>query len=143
MKTFSKFEIARLKRTAQNINQYLNKAAKLKEKIAKLQAELDEVNQLIEVTDAPTKLMTGGYGTQDIFDRVLNDNGTTRLWGFEFKYPFTIIPPVDDVIKARAYGNLIPGQNAKTTEDQSEETPSEPEDMTEEEIVEELKGIEE
>lgn len=132
MKTFSKFEIARLKRTAQNVNQYLNKASKLQEKITKLQAELDDINKLIEVTDAPTKMMTGGYGTQDIFNKVLNDNGTTKLWSFEFKYPATIIPP---------HSIEYPENTEDTILTYNEENSSE--DMTEEEIVEELKGIEE
>ena len=43
MKTFSKFEIAAIKRTAQNVNTLVTKKNKLKEKIEALQKEYDEL----------------------------------------------------------------------------------------------------
>ena len=100
-KKFTKFELARLKRTAQNVDQYITKKNKLVAKITELQNELDGINNLIEVTDAPTKAMTGGYGTEDIIKKVvtptdkLDKNGNTiKVTSYEFKYPDTIIPPV-------------------------------------------------
>ena len=98
-KKFTKFELARLKRTAQNVDQYLTKKNKLKSKIAELENELSEINQLIELTDAPTKAMTGGFGTEDIIKKVvtptdkLDKNGNViKQTTFEFIYPDTIIP---------------------------------------------------
>lgn len=98
-KKFTKFELARLKRTAQNVDQYLTKKNKLKSKIAELENELLEINQLIELTDAPTKAMTGGFGTEDIIKKVvtptdkLDKNGNViKQTTFEFIYPDTIIP---------------------------------------------------
>lgn len=103
-KKFSKFELARIKRTAQNVDQFLQKKNKLEAKKAEIEAELAEVNNLIELTDAPTKAMTGGYGTEDIIRKVvtptdkLNKNGdVVKLTTFEFIYPDTIIPPVIEV----------------------------------------------
>ena len=100
-KKFTKFELARLKRTAQNVDQYITKKNKLVAKITELQNELNGINNLIEVTDSPTKAMTGGYGTEDIIKKVvtptdkIDKNGNTiKVTSYEFKYPDTIIPPV-------------------------------------------------
>lgn len=104
MKEFTKFEKARLKRTAQNVDQYLSKKNKLVAKITELQSELDSINQLIELTDAPTKAMTGGYSTEEIIRKVvtptdkLDKNGNIiKQTSYEFIYPDTIIPPVMEV----------------------------------------------
>lgn len=98
-KKFTKFELARMKRTAQNVDQYITKKNKLVAKIAELQAELDGLNSLIELTDAPTRAMTGGYGTEDIIKKVvtptdkLDKNGNVvKITTYEFLYPETIIP---------------------------------------------------
>ena len=98
-KKFTKFELARMKRTAQNVDQYITKKNKLVAKITELQAELDGLNSLIELTDAPTKAMTGGYGTEDIIKKVvtptdkLDKNGNVvKITTYEFLYPETIIP---------------------------------------------------
>lgn len=100
-KKFTKFELARMKRTAQNVDQYLTRKNKLEAKKAEIDAELAEVNNLIELTDAPTKAMTGGYGTEDIIKKVvtptdkLDKNGNViKQTTFEFLYPDTIVPPV-------------------------------------------------
>ena len=105
-KKFTKFELARMKRTAQNVDQYISKKNKLATKITELQAELNSIQQLIDLTDAPTKAMTGGYGTEDIIKKVvtptdkLDKNGNViKMTTYEFLYPDTIIPPVkEDVV---------------------------------------------
>ena len=81
-KEFTKFELARMKRTAQNVEGFLKQKNKLEEKKAKIEEELAVINQQIELTDAPTVAMTG-YHTEDIIKKVT----------FEFIYPNTIIPP--------------------------------------------------
>lgn len=103
-KKFTKFELARMKRTAQNVDQYIQKKNKLEAKQAELQAELDKLKQLIELTDAPTMAMTGGYGTEDIIKKVVtptnkfDKNGNLiKTTTFEFKYPDTIIPPTNEL----------------------------------------------
>ena len=99
-KKFTKFELARLKRTAQNVEQFVAKKNRLVTQINKIQAELNEVNNMIELTDAPTVAMTG-YHSEEIIKKVvtptdkLDKNGNViKMTTFEFIYPDTIIPPV-------------------------------------------------
>lgn len=99
-KEFTKFELARLKRTAQNVEGFLKQKNKLEAKKAEIEAELANVNQQIELTDAPTVAMTG-YHTEDIIKKVVtptdqvDKNGNViKKVTFEFIYPDTIIPPV-------------------------------------------------
>ena len=101
-KEFTKFELARLKRTAQNVEGFLKQKNKLEAKKAEIEAELANVNQQIELTDAPTVAMTG-YHTEDIIKKVVtptdqvdkNDNVIKNVT-FEFIYPDTIVPPVTE-----------------------------------------------
>ena len=102
-KEFTKFELARMKRTAQNVEGFLKQKNKLEEKKAKIEEELAIVNQQIELTDAPTVAMTG-YHTEDIIKKVVTPTDQVDKNGniikkvtFEFIYPDTIVPPVTDV----------------------------------------------
>lgn len=104
MKEFSKFEKARMKRTAANVSMYLKKKNKLVSQIEALQKELDEVQQLIDLSDAATKALTGGYGTEDILQLVVEETDKADAKGnpikvskWEFKYPDTIIPPAEEI----------------------------------------------
>ena len=98
-KEFTKFELARMKRTAQKVEGFLKQKNKLEEKKAKIEEELAIINQQIELTDAPTVAMTG-YHTEDIIKKVItptdqvdkNGNVIKRVT-FEFIYPDTIVPP--------------------------------------------------
>lgn len=99
-KEFTKFELARMKRTAQNVEGFLKQKNKLEEKKAKIEEELATVNQQIELTDAPTVAMTG-YHTEDIIKKVVTPTDQVDKNGniikkvtFEFIYPDTIVPPV-------------------------------------------------
>ena len=102
-KEFTKFELARLKRTAQNVEGFLKQKNKLEEKKTKIEEELSIINQQIELTDAPTVAMTG-YHTEDIIKKVVTPTDQVDKNGniikkvtFEFIYPDTIVPPVTDV----------------------------------------------
>lgn len=102
-KKFTKFELARLKRTAQNVSQFVTKKNKLIARIAELQAELDSINNMIDLTDAPTVALTG-YHSEQIIKKVvtpsdkLDKNGNLiKVTTYEFIYPDTIIPPVIEV----------------------------------------------
>jgi hypothetical protein len=111
-KEFTKFELARMKRTAQNVEGFLKQKNKLEEKKAKIEEELTIINQQIELTDAPTVAMTG-YHTEDIIKKVViptdqvdkNGNVIKRVT-FEFIYPDTIVPPVTDVAEEEASVNV-------------------------------------
>lgn len=101
-KEFTKFELARLKRTAQNVEGFLKQKNKLESKKAEIEAELANVNQQIELTDAPTVAMTG-YHTEDIIKKVVtptdqvDKNGNViKKVTFEFIYPDTIVPPITE-----------------------------------------------
>lgn len=125
-KKFTKFELARMKRTAQNVDQYLTRKNKLVASIAELQAELDSVNQLIELTDAPTKAMTGGYGTEDIIRKVVTPTDKTDKKGnilkvttYEFIYPDTIVP----VDEAPVVADETPVVEVEPATDETDFTP--------------------
>lgn len=98
-KEFTKFELARMKRTAQNVDGFLKQKNKLEAKKAEIDAQLKVINEQIELTDAPTVAMTG-YHTEDIIKKVVtptdqvDKNGNViKKTTFEFIYPDTIIPP--------------------------------------------------
>lgn len=99
-KEFNKFEKARIKRTAQNVDQYVSKKNRLVAQIAEKQAEVDNLQQMIDLSDAPIKLMTGGYGVEDLVRKVitptdkLDKNGNIlKSTSYELIYPDTVVPP--------------------------------------------------
>ena len=103
-KEFTKFELARLKRTAQNVDGFLKQKNRLVAKKTEIDAQLAILNEQIELTDAPTVAMTG-YHTEDIIrkvvtptDQVAKDGQIIKKVTFEFIYPDTIIPPTNEVI---------------------------------------------
>ena len=103
-KKFTKFELARLKRTAQNVSQFVTKKNKLVAKVAEMQEEINKLQELIDLSNAPIKLTFNGYGVEDLVKKVvtasdkLDKNGNiTKTTSFEFIYPDTIVPPVMEV----------------------------------------------
>ena len=105
-KKFSKFEIATIKRTAQSVNPMVSKKAKLKEQIDALQAEYDQLNTMQEQYEASIKTMTGGYGTEDLVDKVIettsavDKNGKPiKVTKYVLKYPETVIPVAAEEIE--------------------------------------------
>jgi len=103
MKELSKFEIAAIRRTAQNVNAMVTKKTKLKEKIDALQAEYDQIEEAQEQFEVPIRKMTGGYGTEDLIVKVIEDTGKldkdgkpVKLAKYVLKYPDTILPPAMD-----------------------------------------------
>lgn len=107
MKKFKSMELARLKRTAQNVDQFISRKNRLITKIGELQKELAEVNRMIEITDAPTREMTGGFGSEDIIRKVVTNTGVVNKNGveikkttFEFIYD-TIIPEVENTMDTK------------------------------------------
>ena len=103
---FSKFEIATIKRTAQSVNHMVSQKAKLKEQIDALQAEYDQINTMQEQYEASIKTMTGGYGTEDLVDKVIettsavDKNGKPiKVTKYVLKYPETVIPVAAEEIE--------------------------------------------
>ena len=125
-KEFTKFELARMKRTAQNVEGFLKQKNKLEEKKAKIEEELAVINQQIELTDAPTVAMTG-YHTEDIIKKVVTPTDQVDKNGniikkvtFEFIYPDTIVPPVTDVAEEET-SDKVEMTTASDVEEPSEE----------------------
>lgn len=105
IKTFTKFEKARIKRTAQNVDQYVSRKNRLVAKVTEMNEEINNLQQMIDLSDAPVKLMTGGYGVEELINKVvtptdkLDKNGNViKQTTYEFKYPDTIIPPVVEAV---------------------------------------------
>ena len=122
-KEFTKFELARMKRTAQNVEGFLKQKNKLEEKKAKIEEELSVINQQIELTDAPTVAMTG-YHTEDIIKKVVTPTDQVDKNGniikkvtFEFIYPDTIVPPVTDVAEEETPVNVEETTSSGVEED--------------------------
>ncbi len=128
-KEFTKFELARMKRTAQNVEGFLKQKNKLEEKKAKIEEELAIINQQIELTDAPTVAMTGCH-TEDIIKKVVTPTDQVDKNGniikkvtFEFIYPDTIVPPVAE--------EEAPAETEETTASDVEESSEETTESTE------------
>lgn len=66
MKELSRFELAIVKRTAQNTKSLRTKRDKLVAKIAEARLKLDEINETIEGFEAPIKAMTGGFTSEEV-----------------------------------------------------------------------------
>lgn len=65
-KELSRFEIAIVKRTAQNTKALRTKRDKAKAKIEALTAELQEIEAVIEKFEAPVKEITGGLTSEEV-----------------------------------------------------------------------------
>ena len=99
MKKFSKFEIATIKRTAQNVNPMVSRKAKIKEQINALQAEYEQLDTMQEQYEASIKTMTGGYRAEDLVEKIIETTGAVdkngkpvKVTKFVLKYPETVIP---------------------------------------------------
>lgn len=71
MKELSRFELAIVKRTAQNTKSLRTKRDKLVEKIEKAQEELVVINEAIEGFEAPIKTMTGGFTSEEVLAGIM------------------------------------------------------------------------
>lgn len=67
----SRFELAIVKRTAQNTKSLRTKRDKLVEKIEKAQEELGVINEAIEGFEAPIKTMTGGFTSEEVLAGIM------------------------------------------------------------------------
>ena len=99
MKKFTKFEIAAMKRTAANVDQFVRRRNTLMAKKTEIDNELSIIEASIDAADAPTRAMTGGYGSEQLFNKEVTDTGKVDKNGtpikttkFVPKYPETIIP---------------------------------------------------
>lgn len=103
MEKFSKFFIASLKRTAQNVAPLVRKKNRLHEEIAKKEEELKFIQTQMDVYEAAIKEVTGGYSTEDLIERIVEttdktdkDGKPVKITKWVLKYPDTIIPPAEE-----------------------------------------------
>lgn len=89
---FSKFEIAALKRTAANVDKYVSRKNKLVEKKTAIDAELTQLQTMIDGWQEPIKSMTGGYTTEDLVVKTIDKSGANPVTKYSLKYPDTVIP---------------------------------------------------
>lgn len=106
-KEFSKFFIASLKRTAQNVSPLVRRKQKLQAEIVDREKELESIQKQLEIYEAPIKEATGGYGTEDLIVRIVEVTDKTDKDGkpikstkWNLKYPDTIIPPAEETAEA-------------------------------------------
>ena len=102
-KEFSKFFVGTLKRTAQNVSPLVIKKQKLLAKKNEIDSELEFIQEQIEQYEAPIKKVTGGYGTEDLIERVVeatdktDKNGNVvKVTKWNLKYPETIVPTTEN-----------------------------------------------
>lgn len=98
-KKFSKFFVASLKRTAQNVYPLVRQRNKLQKQIEEAQEKLNSINIQLDAYQAPIKEQTGGYTTDDLISREVIDTGKTDKNGkpvkqtvYKLIYPDTIVP---------------------------------------------------
>jgi len=103
-KEFSKFFVASLKRTAQNVSPLVRRKQKLKAEIADREEELKSIQVQLDTYEAPIKEATGGYGTEDLVVRTVEVTGKVdkngkpvKVTKWNLKYPETIVPVEEDV----------------------------------------------
>ena len=89
MTTLSRFQMAAIKRTAQNVKSFNKKKVTIETKIKALTTELEEINRTIESWEEPIKLMTGGKTSTQILatlnveeDSTISEDPATEINSF-------------------------------------------------------------
>ena len=72
-KELTRFELAIVKRTAQNTKSLRTKRDKLVDKINKAQEELTVINETIDKFEAPIKEMTGGFTSEEYLNDTIGN----------------------------------------------------------------------
>lgn len=130
-KEFSKFFVASLKRTAQNVSPLVRRKQKLQAEIVDREEELKSIQVQLDTYEAPIKEATGGYSTEDLVvrtvevtDKVDKDGKPIKVTKWNLKYPETIVPveetaePADEETEAPEAGTVVPP--AETLEPETE-----------------------
>lgn len=106
MKEFSKFEIATIKRTAQNVAPLVRRKNKIKEKMDELYAELQQLETQQTQWEQAIVTMTGGYTTEDLVDKVVEttnsvdkEGNPVKVTKYVLKYPDTVVPVREEVLE--------------------------------------------
>lgn len=68
MKELNRFEMAAVKRTAQNVKKFLKTQACLEAKMTKISEDLAQLKDSIDAWETPIKLMTGGFTSTEVLE---------------------------------------------------------------------------
>lgn len=79
MKELTRFEMAVVKRTAQNTKSLRTKRDKLVAKINACELELQTINTMIDKFEQPIKELTGGYTSEEVLNGVNEPESTQTL----------------------------------------------------------------
>ena len=72
MKELSRFEMAAVKRTAQNVKSIRTKLVKLEEKQSLITAEINQLEEMINDWEQPIIKMTGGFTSEQVLNGEMN-----------------------------------------------------------------------
>lgn len=104
MKKLSRFEVAQIKRTAQNVKMMRSKSKRLTEKRDALNTELDMLNQSIEAFETPIRIITGGLSSEEYL------NGET----VEEPLPTTVEEPLPTPEEFKAEEDVLQSESQKS-----------------------------
>ena len=123
MKKFTKFEIATIKRTAQNVSPMVSKKRKIAAQMIALKEEYDNLAKMQEQYEASIRTMTGGFSTEDLVNKVvettnsLDKNGNpVKITKFVLKYPDTVVPPTEEIPTQRVEDTTEEEHNTEVSE---------------------------
>lgn len=113
---FTKFQVAQLKRTAQNVNQMVRRKETIVKNLNELNAELLQIQAQIDGWQSPIKMVFDGYTTEDLVEKVVTTTDKVdpktgkniKVTKFVLKYPETIVPPT--VIESES-GSVVVDNN--------------------------------
>lgn len=107
MKELSRFELAIVKRTAQNTKSLRTKRDKLVEKIEKAQEELGVINEAIEGFEAPIKTMTGGFTSEEVLAGIMAVAEATEEAVGEVEVPASeAVALTEEIAPANPFGEV-------------------------------------
>ena len=123
-KEFSKFFVASLKRTAQNVSFLVKRKHKLQAEIAQREEELKSIQAQLDIYEAPIKEATGGYTTEDLVVRTVEITDKTNKEGkpikvtkWSLRYPETIVPVEEEAAGVNTQAEeFTEGEAVVTTE---------------------------
>ena len=104
MKKLSRFEVAQIKRTEQNVKMMRSKSKRLTEKRDALNTELDMLNQSIEAFETPIRIITGGLSSEEYL------NGET----VEEPLPTTVEEPLPTFEEFKAEEDVLQSESQKS-----------------------------
>lgn len=105
MKTLTVRQMATIKRVAQNVNPLVIKKNKIAAKMEELKAEYDSLNEEIEGHEMGIKTLTGGFISEDLVVKKVEDTGKVDKNGAPIKV--TKYEPREGVVTFNTETNLF------------------------------------